>query len=392
MNAADGKGKTYRELVGRAAEIVPDLKKRAARTEELRNLPQETVDDLHAAVVMRAAQPQRFGGYDVDYGAVLDIAAELGRGCGSTAWCYSIWASHNWAAGMFPLEAQEEYWAESRDILSSTSLNPSNSKVEAVDGGYRLSGRWQFSSGCDYAHWVMLAGNAPEGLVYMLLPQSDYAIDDTWHVSGLRGTGSKDIVVEEALVPKHRTVLQAQMREGRHPGRLIHNTPNFRIPLGTMFSYTLAAPVVGMAQGALEEFERHTAARVNYTSGERMAESAPVHLRVAEAEAEIHAARLVMENDGREVLERAKRDEDTMLPERARIRRNQTYVARLSVEAVDRLFEASGGHAIFDTSPLQRFHRDAHAAAHHFGLSWDAVAEEYGRIRLGLEPKNPGRI
>ena len=384
--------KQYRELLGKASELVPALKQRAARTEELRNLPPETVDDLHASGVMRAAQPARFGGFDVDYGAVLDITAELGRGCGSTAWCYSIWASHNWAVGMFPLEAQEEYWAESPDTLSSTSLNPSGSRVEASDGGYRLSGRWQFSSGCDYARWVMLAGNAPEGLRYMLLPQSDYIIEDTWRVSGLRGTGSKDIVVEDALVPAHRTVLQSELREGRYPGRRIHNTPNFRIPLGTMFSYTLAAPILGMAQGALEEFESHTAGRVNYTSGERMADSPPVHIRIAQAEAEIHAARLIMANDGREVFERARRDEDHTLPERARIRRNQTYVARLSVAAVDRLFEASGGHAIFDSSPLQRFHRDAHAAAHHFSLSWDTAAEEYGRIRLGLEPKNPGRI
>ena len=384
--------KQYRKLLDTASELVPALKQRAARTEELRNLPPETVDDLHLSGVMRAAQPARFGGFDVDYGAVLDITAELGRGCGSTAWCYSIWASHNWAVGMFPLEAQEEYWAESSDTLSSTSLNPSGSRAEACDGGYRLSGRWQFSSGCDYAQWVMLAGNAPDGLWYMLLPQSDYLIEDTWRVSGLRGTGSKDIVVEDALVPAHRTVLQSELREGRHPGRRIHNTPNFRIPLGTMFSYTLAAPILGMAQGALEEFESHTAKRVNYTSGERMADSPPVHIRIAQAEAEIHAARLIMANDGREVFERARRDEDPTLPERARIRRNQTYVARLSVAAVDRLFEASGGHAIFDSSPLQRFHRDAHAAAHHFALSWDTAAEEYGRIRLGLEPKNPGRI
>ena len=184
-------------------------------------------------------------------------------------------------------------------------------------------------------------------------------------------------------MPQHRTVLQAELREGRYPGRRIHNTPNFRIPLGTMFSYTLAAPILGMAQGALEEFESHTASRVNYTSGERMAESAPVHVRIAQAEAEIHAARLIMENDGREVFERARRDKDLSLPERARIRRNQAYVARLSVAAVDRLFEASGGHAIFDGSPLQRFHRDAHAASHHFSLS-------LGHRGRGVRPHHAG--
>ena len=382
------------ELLCRAAGLVPNLKKRAAETEELRSIPQETVDELHASGIMRAPQPARFGGFGIDYGVVLDIAAELGRGCGSTAWCYSIWASHNWVAGMFPEKAQEEYWSESKDTLSSTSLNPSNAKVTAAPGGYRLSGRWEFSSGCDHAQWAMLAGvgPAPAGMLYLLVPRSDYEIKDTWFVSGLRGTGSKDVLIEDVFVPEHRAVPLAALRDASYPGRKIHGTPNYRIPLQSMFAYTLASPVLGMAQGALEEFESHSAGRVNYTSGERLAESAPLHIRIAHAEAEIHSARLIMENDVRDVFEKARSDQDPSLADRVRYRRNQSYVARLSVSALDRMFEASGGHAIHDSSPMQRFHRDAHAASHHFGLSWDTVAEEFGRIRMGLEPKNPGRI
>ena len=140
------------ELVRRAADLVPALRERAGLAEELRQIPQETVRDFHATGILRAAQPTRFGGYDIDYPVVLDIAAELGRGCGSTAWCYGIWAAHNWAAGMFPEKAQEEYWAESVDVLSSTSLNPSRARVTSAKGGYQLSGRWDFSSGCDAAH------------------------------------------------------------------------------------------------------------------------------------------------------------------------------------------------------------------------------------------------
>ena len=160
----------------------------------------------------------------------------------------------------------------------------------------------------------------------------------------------------------------------------------------TMFAYTLAAPIIGMAQGALESYEEHMSTRVAYTTGEKLGESAPVHIRLSEAEAEVHAARLIMWHDCREVFARARRSEMPPLHDRARYRRNQAYVAKLAVRAVDRLFEASGGHALFDSSPMQRFHRDAHAASHHFGLAWETVAEEYGRIRLGLEPKYPGRI
>ena len=380
------------ELLRRAAELVPTLRQRAGLTEKLRQIPQETVDDYHASGILRAAQPARFGGYDIDYPVVLDIAAELGRGCGSSAWCYGIWAAHNWLAGMFPEQAQEEYWAESSDVLSSTSIDPSRAQVTSVKNGYQLSGRWGFSSGCDAAAWAFLAGMSPEGLVLLLVPRSDYTIKDNWFVSGLRGTGSKDIEVNEAFVPSHRVVSASDLRQGESPGREIHGTPNFRIPLPSMFAYSLAAPVLGMAQGALEAFEEHMGGRIDYTTGEKMAGDAPVHIRLSEAQAEIHSARLIMADDGREIVARAKKGESPTLKERARIRRNQAYVARLSVRAADRLFEASGGHALFDDNPMQRFHRDVHAGSHHFGLAWETTAEEYGRMRLGLEPKNPARL
>ena len=380
------------ELIRRAADLVPSLRERAGLTEELRRIPQETVDDFHASGILRAAQPASFGGYDIDYPVVLDIAAELGRGCGSTAWCYGIWAAHNWAAGMFPEKAQQEYWAESVDVLSSTSLNPSRAQVTSVKGGYHLSGHWDFSSGCDAATWAILAGMGPDGLLWLMLPRPDYTIKDTWFVSGLRGTGSKDIVVEEIFVPEHRVVAVADLRQGQSPGRRVHDTPNFRIPLQTMFAYSLAAPIVGMAQGALEAFEEHMGGRIAYTTGEKMVENTPVHIVLSEAEAEVHSARLIMESDGREAVAKAKRMEIPKLRELARVRRNQAYVTKLAVRAVDRLFEISGGHVLFDSSPMQRFHRDAHAASHHFGLSWEGSAEDYGRIRLGLEPKRPSRL
>ena len=148
---------------------------------------------------------------------------------------------------MFPENAQEEYWAESPDTLSSTSFNPAGGLVDAAEGGYRVAGRWDFSSGCDPETRVMLICNAPEGPVLLMLPSTDCRIDDTWSVVGLRGSGSKDVVVDGAFVPRHRAVSMNDVREGCPPGRAIHGAPNYRIPLRSILSFTLSASVLGMA-------------------------------------------------------------------------------------------------------------------------------------------------
>ena len=260
---------TKEQLLQRAASLVPSLRERAAETEERRQTLPETIEDLKAAQLITAAQPQRYGGMGLDFDVVFDIAAELGRGCGSTAWCYGIWASHNWLVALFPEKAQNEYWAEDPNTLSSTSFNPAGSKATAAPGGFRLSGHWDFSSGCDPAQWVLLIANGPEVPMMMLLPSDDYTIKDTWFVSGLKGTGSKDILVDDAFVPEHRTVPMPLLREGNAPGRQVHDTANQRIPQQCIIPYTLASPIVGMARGAVETFEE----RIRHGASAREGES-----------------------------------------------------------------------------------------------------------------------
>ena len=133
-------------------------------------------------------------------------------------------------------------------------------------------------------------------------------------------------------------------------------------------------------------FEELMRDRVSMSTGQKAMDHASVHLRLAEASAEVTAARMLVLNDTREVLARARQGEMPTIGDRTRYRRDQCYAAKLSVQAVNRVFEGSGGHALFDSSAIQRLHRDAHAASHHFVLAWDAVAEDFGRVRLGLEP------
>ncbi len=377
------------ELLERARDLLPMVLERAEANERLRQVSPDVVEALVGSGLIRAAQPERFGGMGLDFDVTFELGMELSRACGSTGWCYAIWSSHNWLVGMFPLEAQEEYWADGPDTLSSTSFNPARGVVEAADWGYRVSGRWDFSSGCDPATWVMPIGNAPEGPALLMLPRADYRIDDNWFVVGLKGSGSKDIVVDGAFVPRHRAVSMEDVREGTTPGRKIHDTPNYRIPMRSILSYTLAASVLGMAQGGVEAFAENIQGQVSGRTGGKFTDSAGLQLRLAESDAELRAAEALLKHDCAEIFGKARASEEFSLEERAKYRRNQAYIARLSVQAIDRVFAASGGRALFESHPLQRFYRDVHAAAHHVSLAWDAPAEQFGKVRLGLELERP---
>lgn len=372
-------------LLRQASALVPLLEERAARTEQLRQIPAETVKDLVSSGLIRIGNPPRYGGHGADYDLAHDVSWELGRGCGSTAWCYSLWATHNWWIGHFPERAQDEFFAGGPDTLASSGLNPAGAKGERVRDGFRLSGRWSFSSGCDAAAWaiVAIAGARANEPIWLLVPRSDWEILDTWFASGMRGTGSKDIVVEDAFVPAHRAMSPDRAGDGDATGWTLHQRPSYRVPFRCLLGWDLAAPVIGIAQGAVDAFT----SRLRGTAGAgRTADSAPMQMRLAEASAEVDAARVLHRHDIDEMLDRAARGEPFTATDRARYRRDKAFVVRLCVQAVNRLFEGSGAHAVFDSEPIQRFHRDAHGASHHAALAWDVAAEQFGRQALGLAP------
>ena len=374
------------ELLDRAARLVPVLKARAARAEQLRHVPDETVQDLVASGLIRIGNPDRYGGQGVDVDTAHEVGWELARGCGSSGWCYSLWTVHNWWLGHFPERAQEEFFATGPDTLFSSGLNPAGGKAEPVRAGFRVSGRWGFSSGCDAASWLMVAvpGPGPNGLLWLLLPRADYEILDTWYASGMRGSGSKDVVVKDVFVPAHRALDPNRAGDGDSTGWELHRRLSYRVPLRCLTGWDLAAPVVGMAQGAIDELT----SRLTGTSGPgRTADSVALQLRLAEASAEVDAARALHRHDVREMLERAARGEAFTEIDRARYRRDKAFIARLCVQAVNRLFEASGARGVLESEPIQRFHRDVHGASHHTALGWDAVAEQFGRALLEGGPR-----
>ena len=374
------------ELFSRATALLPLLRERAGHTEQLRRVPEDSVRELLASELCRIGVPQRFGGLEVPYGLAIDVAAELGRACPSTSWCYGLWAAHAWLVGFWPLQAQEEVYGDGPDVLCSSSLNPGKSTCEPVDGGYRLSGRWEFSSGCDSASWVMVGAPNINERSWVLVPRDDFEIVDTWFVSGLRGSGSKDIAIHDVFVPRHRVLDVNAAGISDLSAWEIHGQGQYRVPVSTLLGWDLVGPMVGIAQGMLDEFT----ARLTGTSGPgRTADSQAIHTRLSQASAEVDAARGMMGQDIAEILRKGGAGESFSLLERARFRRDKAFITQLCLTAVNRLFDLSGGHGLFDSVPLQRFHRDAHAVAHRDGLIMDMGGQDYGRVLLGLPPSGP---
>lgn len=370
------------ELISRAQALVPVLRERAARAEELRMLPPETVQDFLDTGIIRVGNPDRYGGLGIEYDAMFEVAWELGRACGASAWCYSLWVVHAFLVGHWPQAAQEEVFGgpAGADTLLSSSFNPSGATAEPVAGGYRLSGHWQFSSGIDYSHWIMAGARFPEGVRWVLLPKQDYRIEDTWFTSGLCGSGSKDVIAENVFVPAHRVMNNLTAGDSDLTGWELHRQPRYRMPLSALMGWDIVGPLLGMTQGVIDTF-------VAKQQGRRLremnaAEAPNLQIRLAESSAELDACKALFRADVLEALDMASRGVRFSELDRLRFQRDRAYVTQTCTRAVNRLFEASGGHAIFTSEPMQRLHRDANAVCQREQLLLDYSGMAYGKAVL----------
>ena len=387
------------QLIDRARGMVPEIRALAEETERNRNVLPHIIDKIRDAELLRTCRPKEFGGFEYDGETALRIALTISAACASTGWAVNGAVSNGRSIAHFPIEAQREVWDGNEDPFTCACFAPTGTAVP-VDGGYVLSGAWSFASGCDASSWVKLGAfitppsakpsQALEG-AFFLLPIGDCEIVDNWFVCGLAGTGSKDIVVREAFVPAHRVLLFADARSGTALGAKYHKNPLYRMPLLIHGASMLASTAVGAARGALDAYLEMTRARKTrgaLAGGQLpMAEFATIQLRYAEAAAAVESAELMLLADMRDMTQKLYAGEEITVADRIRCRRNQAWVTKLAVQAVEALNASTGGSGLHLSNPVQRAWRDANAVARHVSLNWDAVGTMYGQHAFGLEPR-----
>jgi 3-hydroxy-9,10-secoandrosta-1,3,5(10)-triene-9,17-dione monooxygenase len=376
-------------VIAAVADLLPVLRQRAQETEDNRNVPADSVKALAETGFFRLLQPASYGGLEADPVAFFTAVRLIASACGSTGWVASVLGVHPWQLALFPAQAQEDVWGGDPGTRMASSYAPTG-RARAVEGGYRLDGRWSFSSGCDHAGWVLLGGivlngdGKPVDFRAFLLPAADYAIDDVWDTVGLRGTGSNDIVVDGALVPAHRSLSFVDLNRCACPGQERNTGPLYRIPNGSIYSYAITTPIIGMATGAYDAHVAYQRERVRASYvGQKAAEDPFGQVRIAEAAGLLDAAWLALDRNMAELMAYARAGQELPLPLRLRVRRDQVTGTGQAIRAVDLLFENSGGRALKRGTPIQRFWRDAHAGRVHAINDPERALSMFGRGEFG---------
>ena len=369
-------------------DLLPTIRERAEETERLRVVPESSVKELEEVGFFKLLQPARFGGLEADpvdfYTCVRDIASA----CGSTGWVSSVLGVHPWQIALFADEAQQAVWGEDPDTRVSSSYAPVG-KAAITEGGFTLSGRWSFSSGCAHATWVLLGGLVfnDEGQVVdfrtFLVPRERYEIVDVWNVVGLAGTGSNDIVVEDVFIPETFTLSMGETGRCKGPGQAVNTGDLYKLQFHSLFTTTITTPIIGMARGAYEEHVTMQQNRVRASYGEKASLDPFAAVRVATASSDIDAAWALLMGNIREQQAYVARGERIPITQRLRIRRDQVLGTQRAIDAIDLLFEASGGRALANGTPLQRAWRDAHAGRVHAANDPERALQMYGASEFG---------
>ncbi|SFU14264.1 acyl-CoA dehydrogenase family protein [Pseudomonas marincola] len=382
------------ELLEAARKMIPALRARAEQADRELKIPDETIADMQEAGFFQVMQPKRFGGLELDPRAFYEIQMTLAEGCMSTAWVYGVMGVHPWQLARYPLEAQVEVWGSDQKTLIGSTYMPV-AKVTVVEGGYRISGRWGFSSGSEHCKWTLLGGIIPadangEGSEHgtFLLPRSDYSIERNWDVLGLRGTGSHDIVVDDAFVPHHRVQRTNNTSMEATPGRAINTSPLYAIPFAQVFSRAVSSSCMGALQGAINEFSANAAKHIG-KHGAKTAEDPVAQDVVADAVLTLDQLKLVLERNFAHLWDMAERNQFPDVETRLLYRYQSAYVTNICAEKVNQLLRCMAASGLYNSNPVARTFRDLHQARGHISNNVAAYGRAFGTVQLGMPNPDP---
>jgi len=372
------------EMLGRVMALQPLLRDNARRASEERRVPVENIEALRRAGFFLALQPERWGGYELDPQDFFRMQLAIAEACMSTAWACGIVAVHAFQIALMDARAQRDVWGDDIHTLVSSSYAPMG-KVQEAEGGFRFSGRWGWSSGCDHCSWALLGGILADGSYRtFLVPRSDYRIEDTWHSMGLRGTGSNDIVVDDAFVPDYRTHKQSDGFTGTNPGVDAGSAPLYRLPWAQLFIRVVSTPAIGAASDALSLYAEMVRGKA---SGDvtKLAQDVSTQVRIAGARNSLEEMQAVMLRNFDAMMARVREDQTIPLRDRVLYRYQASLVIEKAMGVVDALFSSAGGSSVFEGSAIQQRFLDIHTARAHVANNPTAFARNLGAVELGAE-------
>ncbi len=389
--AADGVP-AHDEIVARARRVALAIGDNAARADELRRVPDESVALMKEQGLLRVIQPRRAGGWEMSMRAHLDVITALAEGCGSTAWVAGVAHAHSWMLGHFPERALQDVYGDAPTTLVSAVIGPRGRAVRRADGSFELGGFWPFGSGCHHADWLILgaevfdeAGAAMEPGDFVV-PAGDVEIRDDWHVAGLQGTGSNSVTCRGLEVPAHRFLSLPELFALRTPGLEGYDGWLYRAEAVPVLALCITGSALGTARAALPEYLRIVPGKALAYTNYRAQEFVGTQIGLAAAATWIDCAGFLLYRIADDIDRYARAGDRMPMEMRGRIRMDCAQAVRFCMEAVDRLFHGAGAAGLSLEGGLQRMWRNLHAINMHGLLAYDPSAEVYGRAMLGLEP------
>lgn len=382
------------EMIASLKALTPLLKENAEQAERDRKPVDAVMQAIEETGAYRWFVPKKYGGYEFSLSGFIEVGMALGEGCASHAWVTTFCMEHNWLLSLYDQPAQDDIFGKQPYIIAPGSLAPKG-EAEPVEGGYRISGRWQWGTGVMHADWVMVGvltpvpGSERPMLGMYVLPVEEVDIVDTWHIEGMVGTGSNDIEINDVFVPEHRVVDLAVVRDGTSPGSRLHDAPIYKMPMLPVLGLTATAPLVGAARNAVKLYQERMCGRTVYGTKDKQSERALGQSRLAHALVEMSSIENQLRHVTREVEDWGIRGEPCPELDRARLRVDLGHLVRRTRDVVRDVVEACGASAHFLDNPLQRALRDLNTASCHTVFDLDMSTENYGRLLVGLPANAP---